>query len=367
MKLLPALCLLALAFPSLDAAEPAAPDAQAKFLAGLPVEGSPLEVLSRSAAWQTHAKEFTKAWAEIEHKQLAKIHDWAPTAMLGAEAEQAPLFYFFSGPDILYAGTFFPKASNYILCGLEPVGAIPDVAALADGTLGSSLGNLRKSLDAILSFSFFKTKDMKNDLKATQLTGTLPVLYVFLARLGAHIDSVELISVNDEGVIATENAKTPGAKIVFTRPGATPQTLYYFSTDLSNWGIKTRPGFVRFCGLQGKGNAFVKAASYLMHMKEFSDARDFLLADSRVIVQDDSGIPHKFFGPQRWAVHCYGHYSGPIKMFEKDFQADLDEASKKSSAGPLPFSFGYQWHSKESSLVVAESLNPVPKAQPVKE
>jgi hypothetical protein len=35
------------------------------------------------------------------------------------------MFYMFSGPDFLYAQTFFPNADTYILCGIEPIGAIP--------------------------------------------------------------------------------------------------------------------------------------------------------------------------------------------------------------------------------------------------
>ena len=34
------------------------------------------------------------------------------------------LFYFFSGPDFLYANAFFPAANTYVLAGLEPVGHI---------------------------------------------------------------------------------------------------------------------------------------------------------------------------------------------------------------------------------------------------
>ena len=35
------------------------------------------------------------------------------------------MFYMFSGPDFLYANAFFPNASTYILCGIEPVGPVP--------------------------------------------------------------------------------------------------------------------------------------------------------------------------------------------------------------------------------------------------
>jgi hypothetical protein len=361
--------LLFFAFASLAFSQTSpSPDDQAKFLAGMTPRGSELAELAERSSSQNHASQLSKAWQELEAKQLSKIRAWVPANLAGAHTEQAPLFYFFSGPDILYANVFFPSATNYVMCGLEPVGSLPDVTKLADSAISPSLANLRKSLEAILSFSFFKTKDMKNDLTATQLTGTLPVLYVFLARLGHQIESVELVALSDEGaLVSPEAGKTQGAKIIFSSKSGAKQTLYYFSTDLSNYGIKTRPGFVRFCGSLGNGNAFAKAASYLMHMKEFSDARDFLLASSRIIVQDDSGIPHRYFAPERWWVHCYGQYVGPIKMFENDYQRDLAQANKATNSGALPFSFGYQWHPKESSLVVAESLKAVPKAVPVTE
>ena len=49
-----------------------------------------------------------------------------------AFASKATMFYMFSGPDFLYADTFFPNASTYILCGIEPMGitATNDVEAL---------------------------------------------------------------------------------------------------------------------------------------------------------------------------------------------------------------------------------------------
>ena len=96
-----------------------------------------------------------------------------------------------SGPDFLHAHTFFPNASTYVLAAVEPVGPLPDVTKLSTGELSASLWNLRNSLNASLSFSFFITADMKKDLQATKLTGTLPVLYVFLARCGCTIQSVE--------------------------------------------------------------------------------------------------------------------------------------------------------------------------------
>ena len=41
------------------------------------------------------------------------------------------MLYMFSGPDFLYATSFFPNASTYVLAGLEPVGAVPELTSLS--------------------------------------------------------------------------------------------------------------------------------------------------------------------------------------------------------------------------------------------
>ncbi len=348
----------------LSAAPEAAPNDQARFLAGLPVDGTPLATLAQQPAWAQHAAAFNKAWSSLDEGQLSAIGTWIQQTLPVEAADPSPLFYMFSGPDFLYANTFFPHASTYVLCGIEPVGTPPDVTKLPQGTLNSALSNLRNSLDSVLSFSFFITAKMKTDLRATQLTGTLPVLYVFLARQGCHIDSVELLAIDDDGAIGTEKAKTPGVRIVFHRGQEPPQKLYYFSSDLSDSGISAHPGFVRFCTQLGRGNALVKAASYLMHHGEFSAVRDFLLAQSNAIVQDDSGIPWKYFAPERWDMLTFGRYVGPIDLFKQNYQGDLAAAAKASASPSLPFSFGYRWHSNESLLIAARSMQAIPKAVP---
>ena len=290
-----------------------------------------------------------------------------PTTLKYIYEDSSPLFYTFSGPDFLYANTFFPNAQTYILCGREPVGTLPDVASLSSGDRANALGNLRTALNAILSFSFFITADMKNDLTQTQLSGTIPVLYVFLARAGCRVTDAQLVKLNDAGELTTGKSKTPGVRISFIGTQGQSQTLYYFTTDLSNWGIKSNPAFMQFCKSHGQGNAFVKAASYLMHMSEFTTVRDFLLSNSRSIIEDDSGIPLKFFNGNDWMVSLYGYYPGPIELFKQHFQTDLDAAFKTSTAGPIPFGFGYQWKPGVSSLIVGTAFRAAPKAVPVQE
>ena len=111
-----------------------------------------------------------------------------------------------------------------------------------------------------------------------------------------------------------------GVKIAFTSADGKPQTLYYFSTDVSNGGIKSS-GFLKFCEGLGKGDAFVKSASYLMHNDSFSTVREFLLAHSATIVQDDTGIPVRFFKPDDWELRPFGRYLGPIASIRRPLSA----------------------------------------------
>ncbi len=345
----------------------ASPNDEARFLAGLNVDGSRLEEFARDPAWQEHSAEFQRAWLDVEERQLGPIRSWMPGTLGFVHADPSPLFYMFSGPDMLYAHAFFPNASTYVLCGREPVGEVPNVAALKPEVRAAALGNLRKSLNAILSYSFFITADMKNDLTATQLSGTLPVMMVFLARAGCVITSVEQVKLDAAGGLTQGKSKTPGVKVVFTGTRGKEQTLYYFQTDLSNWGIKDNPGFMAFCAKQGQGNALVKAASYLMHLNEFSTVRDFLLSSTRNVMQDDSGIPWRYFQPKEWMMGLYGNYVGPINLFKQHDQADLRAAFAQQPVGELPFGVGYQWKPGISSMIVGTALRSVPKAAAVAE
>ncbi len=334
-------------------ADPAA-DVTAKFLAGLPVNGTPLESYANAPGYKSHVSDLDRAWKQFDERQLARIREWAPQALGPAYQDSGPMYYMFSGPDFLYANAFFPNASTYILCGTEPVGPIPDISRISPHVLPSALANLRKSLDSVLSWSFFITKNMKVDLRQTQLNGTLPVLYVFLARASCTIDQVETVALDKTGAFVPEGkGTTPGVKITFTGPAGRPQTLYYFTTDLADWGIRLNPNFGKFCEQQGQGVTLLKAASYLMHSDNFSQVRGYLLAHSKIILQDDSGIPYRFFAKDKWNVRSYGRYPGPIRRFLKNAQPELARENAASAPPPLPFSFGYQWQPSRSSLIVA--------------
>lgn len=303
------------------------PNDTARILAGLPVApGSPLAPLMQDHAWQQHARFFDGAWAKLDQRQISKIRDWSRANL---HSRSGNVFYMFSGPDFLYADAFFPGAENYVLCGIEPVGGMPDIARIQ---LGPALANIEGSLKSVLNYSFFQTKEMRQDFGRGQINGTLPILYVFLARSGKTIRSVDFVQ--PHGV----------------RIGFNGGTLYYFSVDLSNGSVE-KSGLLSFCRKLGRGDSLLKSASYLPHQNNFSAIRGFLLEQSDLIVQDDTGIPLRDFEPGKWNVQIYGNYLGPIDIFKQFYQPELQHLP---SAGPLPFGIGYRgWDPRKSALIVA--------------
>ena len=335
----------------------------ARLLAGLAPTADPTVVeLSKQASWQQHAKSFDSAWASLEKNQLGKVRTWAKSALGDAHTARGTVFYMFSGPDFLYADTFYPQATTYVMCGLEPVGKIPDLAKLPAKVLGGELHALQSSINTVLNLSFFITKQMQGDLQNHALAGTLPLLYIFLERSGKTLQDVSYVSVDEEGTITTpaeslartsKNNAAPGVRIRFLAEGSeTPRTLYYFCTDISDAGIK-HSGFLKFCKTLAPGNGCVKSASYLMHESEFSAVRSFLLENAGTLVQDDSGIPVTFFKPEAWDLRVFGHYPGPIPLFKNCYQSKLAEYYKTTKAEPLEFGIGYRHHASESTLMVA--------------
>ena len=327
-------------------------DDTARFLAGMqPSASSPLLPLTRDAAWQRHARFFDNAFAELERRQLSKIHAWADANLA---APKPTMFYMFSGPDFIYADAFYAKATTYVLGALEPTGPVPDVTRLPAGEVGPALSYVEQSLSSILSFSFFITKKMKVDLQG-DISGTLPILYVFLARTGKTIRDVQLISLDASGGVhhGAENAgpnAVHGALITFAGPDGAERKLYYVSADLSNASARAS-GFLKFCSSLAPGNSLLKSASYLMHAGNFTVVRDWLLANSATIIQDDSGIPLANFDARKWRFFPFGRYEGPIAEFPGRYQDNY--AALFERAQPLDFGIGYRWRTHESNLLLS--------------
>jgi hypothetical protein len=307
----------------------------------------------QKAAWNKHAEFANASWENAQTRYLAPIDNWRGRTLEKGDTTGL-VFYPFSGPDAANVLSFFPNARQYLLIGLEPVGCIP--AGLSDYT-AAYFSALRRSLEAILSVNFFRTNDMQLDFNRANLRGVLPALLFLVARSGYSVVDVTPVTITPVGsVVRSANGttgETSGVAIRFANGRGSMRELYYFSLNLQDSRLRHKPGTMRYLASLPEANTLIKSASYLLHTPYFSTVRNTILAKSRTIVEDDSGIPFRFFDPSTWDVHLYGAYTEPINLFRNWHQGDLELAfASTRDVRPLGFAIGYR-HVKEANLLVA--------------
>src|ERR1700733_12134222 len=189
--------VLALSAAPVQSFASATADDTARFLAWVsPSPNLPPAAFTREPALPSHARYFDSIFAREESTHLSKVREFSRKYLTD---KHDTMLYMFSGPDFLYATSFFPNASTYVLAGLEPVGAVSDLARLSPFVIDGELQSLEASMSSLFSFSFFITQKMKTQLREGPVYGTLPILYVFLARTGKTIHEVNLVRLDEQG------------------------------------------------------------------------------------------------------------------------------------------------------------------------
>lgn len=342
---------------------------QAKFLGGVPLEsGSALAALQERGSYPQHSQKFEKLWVRYLENYFEPMRKWSLLELTPRIRGQAPVLYYFGGPDVLSVLSLYPEATDYVLGGLEPVYPMPLLESLEPAAREAALENVRKSTNVILSFGHFITKDMKADFEATDLKGVVPVMLALLAISGAEVLDVTPFAVLRDGraedVERVPAGALPGVRLTF-RMMDSPlvKRVHYVQANVSNDPLRSNDAVLRWTRGFGPGNVYLKAASYLMHEAYFSTIRGFLLEQGLSVLQDDSGIPFAAFRGESWRLWFFGVYSGTLEIFNKYRQPELGLAFE-TAAVPLPFGTGYKWQRGQSNLLLAVKQE-VPRAMPV--
>jgi hypothetical protein len=334
----------------------------AKFISGMPVDSkSDLYELSQLESFKFYAKSSDSSWAKLEKRRISKMRTWADTELVDLHKGLKTLYYPFSGPDFLHAHTFFPKATKYIMFGLEPVGNIPDLKKIGKDKLGVFFNAMNNSIGDVLNLTFFKTIEMSKELNSDMISGSLPVILLFVARTGHEIVDIKPTEIDSKGkmiyIDTFKNLKSSasynyGAEVTYVDKGDTVlRKIYYFSADVADPGLKTNQNCVKYLdNIDSNVVTMIKSASYLMHNDYFSIVRDNILKKSKAFFQDDSGIKYKFIDKDKWDIQLYGVYNGPIELFAKKYEKDLKEAYTKGKPKAINFQYGY---GKQCGLLVA--------------
>ena len=98
----------------------------------------------------------------------------------------------------------------------------------------------------------------------------------------------------------------------------------------------------------------MKSASFLPHWRMCDAIRDFILQNSNLILQDDTGLTFAQLKELHWDVRLFGEYSHPDRPFQREYQSDLAKAYQfKANVHELGFSLGYGAGRRPSGLMLA--------------
>lgn len=339
----------------------------ARFIAGLKGRpGSPLEALEKTPAWTDYAKGFEETWSQYEQSQAEPVRAFEKRELAPIQPKGSYVFYPFSGPDVLYMTGFYPGRSTYVMVGLEPAGTLRAPGDFRAEEINVEMRDWTVAMQSIFRRSFFVTSEMDRQFRGRVADGLLESICLLLARSGYTIEGIQHGNVSEEGAFAPVDLatlgkdakgkprKAMGVEVAF-RKGASgdPQKLYYFSTRLDT-EFTAKPGFSRFLTSLGEPDTLIKSASFVMHWTTIDAFRKQVLASSRTILQDDTGVPFRMLQPPVWSVKLYGEYSMPDRPFRNWYQKSLADAfADPAKVSPLGFSLGYGAYRRPSSMMLA--------------
>jgi len=321
--------------------------AVAQIVAGIrPSDTTGLNAVVQTAAWKNHATGLDSLFSAAERKNLKAMRQWAVSELQEGKDTSATLFYAFSGPDYLYANTFYPAAKRYVLFGLEPVGKIP----VFDATKNHQLffDNIRRSLKSSLALNFFITKDMSGDLRSSEYNGVTSIIMLYAAYTGHKIKDIQYVYADATGKLSKcsydslrLHKETKGVQFNLIDSLGRNKEVVYFSFNAMDGEIEKTTIFPFFKSLSGNIFGMLKAASYLMHYESFSKMRDMFLSKVTTLLSDDTGLAWKMFTKTFPKHQLYGVYSEPVSMFSYISLRDLKAAYDSVPVKPMSFHYGY--------------------------
>ena len=332
-----------------------------RFIAGMPgTPGSPFATLEASDAWKQHRTRLDDAWSKAETPLIAGLRQFQKDELDSTALRTAPVLYTFSGPDALTLTLCFPRSPTYVMVALEPAGTLPTRSRFEKRDLPKYLAETRETVASELSRSFFITRQMDRQFRGQVTDGLLlPILHL-LVRTHDTILGFRYVRLDDQGKVIDRaaNYEAPtrignkGVEVEFEDSDHATHKLYYFSVNLADDHLAENKPFLTYLERLKGSTTLLKATSYMTHHPEFSVIRDRLLSVSNAVLQDDSGIPFKYF-ENGWKVQLYGDYRRPYGSFRWLEQPDLRRAYAATGTKPLTLHLGYGYSRIDSNLLLA--------------
>lgn len=343
------------------------------FIAGMDCQTETYKKLQEKASYKTHRDFTSKVWKQLEDSTLNVMVKWAKEKNIIEDEDTLPCMYTFSGPDFLFGSRFFPKASHYVLMGLEKCGSVSELSTMKEASVNEYLSSVRGSMRYLLKAGYFVTAHMSTDFSKTVLNGNIHMMLMFMAREKYSICSIDYGYMGKDSSFVVTGASTSSTaykvkgttntsgKINGMRVGITDSTakqlkyVYYFSADIMDSKIKDKTEFTAFIEKMGPFNSYFKAASYVPQHKNFAIIRNLILDHSYKILQDDTGVPLKSLDTKVYDIEMWGTYTKVISDLSWGYQPDLKKALEASGNNKdLPFKISYNGNYDEGMMLYAK-------------
>ena len=323
----------------------------ARYIAG--VHDANNDSLEQSEFWKLHAAKTDLRWRLLMQNVGTPISTWVTEKNYFGSKAPKTLLYPFAGGDFFYANLFYPNRDTVIMIGLEPVGGKFGVKEIESTKLEDYLTTLDRCMFYPHKLGFFRTLSMDDDFAHELMNGTFHTFLFYLARNGFDLHYVEYFNVDAQGnsVAVEPGAEAKGLKIGYSnKSDKSVKQLVYISQDISNTANQKSPGTINYLKQRGSVVSFFKAASYLMYKDYFSDITNVVLGQSKIILQDDSGMPLAAMKQGGFEAEVLGEYTKTINLFSNYFQKDMREEYVSKKPAKLPFTIGYNAEFGECNL-----------------
>ena len=164
-----------------------------RVIAGMPIEGndSVFAEIQASEYYKSYKTFTDETFGKVKANMLEPVKKWCADNSVGTTLEDPTCFYPFSGPDFMFANTFYPEAKNYILLGLERRGSLPHFNEMTENDRIKYFNGLKHSMKYINTRGYFVTQHMGSDFTKADLNGVVHMVLYMMAHTNHKIVKVE--------------------------------------------------------------------------------------------------------------------------------------------------------------------------------
>jgi hypothetical protein len=300
--------------------------------------------------WKQFNQLIQTNWSGYSTKIGKPMMSWSAAEV---QTNAKNVFYPFSGPDFTTLHQIYPQAEHYVMIAQQRGERLVNLSELTPTAASQTLEVFSSAWKSFGTDGFFVTEYLFKYISTNKVKIGATTLIASFAHLDDFsIQKIVPISIEQDGsVIELAEDQSWDSVRFYLLKNDKPVTLDYVRMDLSNDGMKENPHHLAFFRESAKAPILLKAASHLPQNLGFTMIRDEILAQSPLIVQDETGLDYRPLN-EKFNTVLYGKFVTAHKVFTS-YNTELAKAYQvRNDEKELPFRVGY-YKDGNYALIVA--------------